>query len=108
MFDTPETRKEESLTDQMFADPQVGDQFSEMYSFCMYVVERRPNYVTTMEASAPCRFPEDGKVNTYTLDEFRKRFSYGSIKGYWVRGNKRGVNVSGWYVNPEMFLHPYA
>lgn len=84
------------LTEQAFMDPQIGDRFHEMYSFWVYVVARTGNYITTMEASPPCEFPKDGKVQSYLLEDFRKRFSYESIPGYWVALRDRGNDVSGW------------
>lgn len=85
-----------ALTAAVFDDPRVGDLFTEMLAFWVYVVARDGDTVTTMEASAPCTFPRDGKIVTGTLDEFRNRFAYGSIPGYWVRLHSRGNDVAGW------------
>jgi hypothetical protein len=89
-------RKRDAETAAAFENPQTGDRFQEMYSFWVYVVDRKGNYVTTMEASPPCSFPDDGKVNHYSLAGFRERFSYGSIPGYWVALAGRGHDVEGW------------
>ena len=93
---TPFFDNRDKATEEAFDDPQIGDRFHEMYSFWCYVVDRKGNYVTTMEASPPCAFPDDGKVKFQTLDEFRNRFSYESIPGYWVSLCDRGNDVSGW------------
>jgi hypothetical protein len=81
-------------------DPQVGDRFSEMYTFWMFVVGRVGDEVVTMEASAPCTFPKDGVVHQYTLVEFRRRFGYEHIPGYWVSLVDRGKDVKGWLPEP--------
>jgi hypothetical protein len=83
-------------TKEAFTDPQVGDRFTEMYSFWMYIIGRRGNKVITMEGSPPITFPEGATMHTYTLEEFNTRFSYGSIDGYWVTLVDRGNNVEGW------------
>jgi hypothetical protein len=86
----------EKPTEDAMNDPQVGDRFSEMYNFWMYVVHRDGDTVVTMEGSPPCEFPN--KPVTYTLDQFKSRFAYGNIPGYWVRLVDRENNVMGWYV----------
>ena len=77
-------------------DPQVGDLFHEQYSFYLYVVARDGDMVTTMEASPPCTFPDDGKVHVQTVSAFIQRVSYESIPGSWVRLRSRGNAVEGW------------
>ncbi len=90
------TAVKDEATELAFRSPAVGDRFHEMYSFWVYVMAREGDVVTTIEASPPCTFPEDGKVRVQTLDEFRKRFAYGSIPGYWVRFCDSGNDVEGW------------
>lgn len=88
-------------THEAIKDPQVGDRFSEMYNFWVYVVYRDRDTVVTMEGSPPCEFPNNS-AKTYTLDEFNKRFHYASPKldNYWIRLVDRNNNVEGWYVPP--------
>lgn len=85
-----------SLTAQAMADPQPGDRYHEMWSFWLYVVARNGDQVCTMEASAPCSFPRDGKIVWQATEEFRRRWAYGSIEGYTVMLADRWNDVSGW------------
>lgn len=77
-------------------DPQPGDRYTEMYAFYLYVLKRDSGMITFMEANPPCRIPHDGKVGRLPADEFRKRYAYGSIPGYWVQLLDRGSDVTGW------------
>lgn len=83
-------------TEQAVNDPQPGDRFTEMYTFHLYVVERKGDYVTTIECGAPATLPDDGIIRTQSLECFKKRLSYGTIAGYWVRLVCRGADIS-WY-----------
>jgi hypothetical protein len=84
-------------THQAIMNPQVGDRFTEMCTFWVYVVNVCGNIVTTMEANGPCTFPDNGKVRVMTVDEFRERLSYSGHNGhYWARLIDRGNNVGGW------------
>ena len=78
-------------------DPQVGDRFSEMLSFWVYVIHRDGDLVTTIEGSPPVSFPQQGTVVTYTVKEMKERFGYGVIGGYWILLHDRGNNVEGWH-----------
>jgi hypothetical protein len=83
-------------THEAVCDPRPGDHFTEMMVFHLYVLDVDEDEVLTIEASAPCKFPDDGKLKAQTREEFRKRLSYGTIPGYWVKLLKRGCNVQGW------------
>lgn len=87
---------EEDEIEAIMADPQPGDRFCEMYAFWGYVLKRQGDLVTFITASSPCRFPDDGKVETLPLEEFQRKFAYNSMPGYWVGGAGRGHNVAGW------------
>ncbi len=68
-------------TAERFADPRVGDWFTEMCAFWMYVEVVNPEYVIVRERDgdrlgAPRLFP--------THDAFRAAYAYGTIPGYWV------------------------
>lgn len=76
--------------------PRPGDRFTEMYSFWLYILEVNGDEITYMEASAPCTLPKDGTVRTSSLDEFRERFSYQGIDGYWITFVDHDNNVAGW------------
>ena len=92
-----------------FADPQVGDSFHEMYSFRMFVIAVEPDgRVATMTASPPCTLPRDGKVEIYeSHDAYRSHFAYNGIPGYWIRLDRRGVDVTGWFRGwPALSLLP--
>jgi len=79
-----------------FRDPQPGDRFTEMFAFWLYVIGRDGERVATLEANPPCTLPEDGQLRWQSLSEFRERFAYRTIPGYWVRFVDSGNNVAGW------------
>jgi hypothetical protein len=66
-----------------------GDRFTEMYAFWMYILKVTKNYIYTINASAPCTFPDDGKVEKLTRKEFLTKF-------YFVYLVDRGNDVNGW------------
>ena len=81
-------------------NPQKGDRFHEFYTFWGYVVKVSERYVWTMEASAPCVFPDDGILKKMTKKQFRIRFSREDPKkpdSYWITLQDRGNDVDGWY-----------
>lgn len=90
-------------TAEAFWDPQVGDRFDEMYSYWVYVVGRDGDTVTTLEAGAPCSFPDGETIKAWrgSIDEFSDRFAYGSIIGFSIYLNSRGENVTGWLAAAE-------
>lgn len=85
-------------TAEAMADPQLGDRFTEMHSYWVYVVDLGVESVTTLEAGAPCSFPDDGEVRVFaSRAEFRSRYAYGGgHPGYWVKLAGRGHDVTGW------------
>ena len=87
---------DDTKTQVAMANPLVGDRFSEMFSFYIYVIGLDGNMITTLEASPPCEVPKDGEVKTMTLEQFRKRFAYSSTPGYWIRYVDGGHDVEGW------------
>lgn len=89
----------EQATYEAMEDPQVGDRFTEMYSFWVIVVHRAGEQVATLEGSPPITFPDEGMLRTYSLEKFRERFRYStdSVKGYWVQLVDRGYDIEGWY-----------
>jgi hypothetical protein len=90
-------KEEDAKTEKAFSNPQVGDRFTEMYSFWLYVVGKNGDKVATIEASPPCSFPEDGKLKVQTVEDFRNRFAYGSISGYSLHFVDGDNNVEGWF-----------
>jgi len=90
----PDPTKE--ATHEAIMDPRVGDRYTEMCVFWLYVVGVGGAYVTTLEANGPCTLPDDGKLRIQTQVKFAKRLSYGNIPGYWVQLAGRGHDVSGW------------
>ena len=69
----------EQLTAEHMDDPKVGDMFHEMYSFWVKVNGRMGDKVFTREGNSRLDSQWEG-----TVDEFKKRFAYGSIPGYSV------------------------
>ena len=86
----------ELATEWAFKNPKVGDRFHEMYSFWVYVVAVRGNWVGIMEAAGPCELPKDGKVSFMTKDDFREKYAYGTIPGYSIRFHDHDNDVEGW------------
>lgn len=89
-----------AATTEAFASPAVGDVYSEMYSYWVFVVAVDPSRIAVLEASGPCELPRDGKLRVfYSHDDFRKVFTYKSRSnlGYWVMLDERGANVEGWF-----------
>jgi hypothetical protein len=84
-------------TIEALKNPRVGDRFHEMYSFWMYVLAVTPETVTFITASPPCTFPDDGKIETLSRNEFVKKFTYQSIPGKsYMMLVDRGNDVEGW------------
>lgn len=77
-------------------NPRPGDRFTEMCSFWLYVLAIDGDSITSIEASAPCTLPRDGKIKTMSKREFAKRLAYRGGGGYWVRLVDRGNDVAGW------------
>lgn len=94
---------DDTSTDEAFADPQVGDRFTEMLSFWVYVIARDDESfgVAWIELHPPCDAPKDGKSYVGSVDAFRQRFAYGSRPGYWVHLHDRGNDVAGWFRGVE-------
>jgi hypothetical protein len=89
-----------------FDDPQPGDSFHEMFSYRMFVIAVEPaGRVAVLTVTPPCTLPADGTLKIYeSHDAYRAAYAYGSIPGYWIRLDERGVNVTGWFAgwpNPE-------
>jgi hypothetical protein len=87
-----------------FDDPQVGDHFSEMATYHVFVVDCNEEGIVWCSASAPCSFPKDAKFEKGTPEEFKNRYKYPTNSSkYWVRLMERGVNeVMSWL--PTEFL----
>lgn len=83
-------------TMEALENPRVGDRFTEMYSYWMFVLEVRNETVTFISASVPCSLPEDGIVETLSREDFVKKFSYAVLPGAWVTLKNHDHNVAGW------------
>jgi len=83
-------------THEAITHPRIGDRYTEMFAFWLYVIDVTGTHVTTLEANGPCVLPEDGTLRVQTRTEFAKRLSYGTIPDYWVRLVDRDNNVTGW------------
>jgi hypothetical protein len=66
------------------ANPAVGDRFCEMYSYWVYVTARDGDQIEWRDASPPCTYPDDFKIHQGTLADFRNKYAYGAIPGYWI------------------------
>ena len=90
-----------SDTDKAIRVPCVGDRYTEMFSFDLFVIHRYGDTIATLECvrGEGVVMPRDGGLRIQTLSEFRDRLSYspGSGSGYWVTLVERGFNVDGWY-----------
>jgi len=76
--------------------PQVGDRFTEFYSFWVYVLKVTKKKVTVIEANSPCVLPKDGKIWIGTRKEFYWKYAYKSIPGFWVSLVDQENDVAGW------------
>ena len=84
-------------TTAAFDSPAVGQRFTEMYSYWMYVVSVEDGRIVTLEGSPPVTFPDTAQRREYaSADEFRLRFAYKSIPGYWVSFVDADNDVTGW------------
>lgn len=107
------TTDSDTATAAAFADPKVGDSFHEMFTFRMFVIAVEPaGRVAVMTVTPPCTLPDDGTVKVYeSHDAYRAAFAYGTIPDYWIRLDRRGVNVTGWFTgwpDPEPECRPCA
>ena len=91
---TLEERKD--LTMDALCNPQVGDVFTEMYSFWIHVLKVSEGYVWALEGHGGQTMPRDGHLMKLTRAQFIAKYSYGSIPGAWVYLVKRQVDFSGW------------
>ena len=91
---TYDERREQAR--EALRNPRVGDRFHEMYSFWICVVERQGDRVTTMQASAPCTFPEDAEVRFWSVEEFGTYFGVDRPTGPTLLLADRGNQVEGW------------
>jgi hypothetical protein len=71
-----------ALTEQAKNNPKVGDRFSEMYSFWVYVLLVKENLVVTMESNH--NKESDWELKVYTTEGWKKEHSYGSIPGWSI------------------------
>jgi hypothetical protein len=81
---------------EALGDPQPGDCWHEMFSWWLFVTSRDGDLMTTLELNPPGTFPDDGKFWSGSVEEFKKRMSYGTIPGTWAKCDSRGNDVSGW------------
>ena len=85
----PESRQAEEATVAALRDPRVGDEFHEMFSFWVLVLDVTPTRVLWFEVAGK---GWDGKARVASRDEFYKHFLYGSIPGSWMSLNRRGLD----------------
>lgn len=83
--------KEETI--EALRNPQVGDYFTELMHYRMWVVKVTSTAVTYFEAVPPCTVPDDCTVmeveRSYFVDHFTKPHC-------WVRLIGRGEDMTGW------------
>jgi len=92
----------ERMTHEAMTEPRIGDRFTEMYSFWLYIVGISKTHVMSIEAGAPCILPDDGKVVISTKEEFAKRFEYSGMPGkYSIDLVSRGEDISWFNEYPE-------
>lgn len=96
------------LSQEALHDPRPGDYWQEMFSWHMYVLSveetDKGKIITTISASAPCEFPNDGKLQKRKHAEFISWLSYGSIEGTWALCSKRNANLYWW--NLQLPVYP--
>lgn len=72
------------------ADPQPGDLFTEMYNYWVYVLERTEFAVTIFHFNHGTK----GTVASMLLPDFREKYRYGNIDGYWIQLYKRDTPLT--------------
>jgi len=87
---------------QAFENPKIGDRFSEMFSFYVYVVGIEDGRVCILEGSSPVTFPDTATRWEGTDEDFRQRFSYAGGEGYSVDFLDGGHGVEGWLDFPRL------
>ena len=86
-------------TEAVMQDLQVGDRFTEMLLYWVYICHiDQMGIITTVEGYASAdEFPEVGSVKQYSnAEEFSQRFRFTTMPGYWVELYDRGNNVERW------------
>ena len=74
-------------------NPQVGDYFTEMMNYRMWVVKVTPKTVVYFDAIPPCTIPDDCTIMEVARDYFYWHFARPHC---WVRLIGRGEDVKGW------------
>jgi hypothetical protein len=84
-----------------FLNPMVGDHFTEMLTFHVFVEDVGPDYVTINQGSPPISFPKGGERTTMTREQYAKRFEYDTIPGkYWVSYEETVDDIHDWIDKP--------
>lgn len=102
----PFPRYHEQETLLAFNNPQVGDCFTEMYSFYMYVIGVEEDKIYVIEGNPPCELPKDGILRVLTRKEFKKHYGYGTQPGFWVTWVNGDNDVNGWLESKGVHLNP--
>jgi len=78
-------------------DPEVGDHFTSNQEWDEFVVGRVGDWIATLSASRPSKWPMDGKVGFYSVASFLHRHTRGGEGELAaVQLVRRGADVSGW------------
>jgi len=80
-------------TIEALRNPQVGDYFSEMMNYRMWVVKVTPKIVVYFDAIPPCTVPDDCTIMEVARDYFVDHFTKPHC---WVRLISHDENVAGW------------
>jgi len=94
-----EQNQKNKLTHEAMTNPKVGDRFEEFYHHWVFIVKVTEDHVWTLSASNPCKFPEDGKLEIRSKEEFKNFYSYKSpqmVDRYWISLVDRDNDVRGW------------
>ena len=95
--------KSKQETAEAFDDPCAGDMFHEMFSHWVLVLHRDGDRIAWMTAGGGQTIHDDGKTTVGTVAQFKQKYAYGSIPGYWVMLSRRGYRVPTEWVPLEMF-----
>lgn len=79
-------KSDKDQTNQRMEDPQPGDRFHEMYSYWMKVVSRHAGLVIYQEIRCDSEW---GPPIADTPEDFKRRFAYKTIPGYWIQYRDR-------------------
>jgi len=89
-----------NISKEALDNPQIGDHWTEMFSWDLFVVGIEGDLIFSLEGARPLTFPADGIPKIRTRKEFTNFFTYKTsgygFSGIWGQCIERGKNVENW------------